>query len=103
MRKMLEMKRAFMIVVAVAIALSVAGCNRRRPPVAAPQPPPSVTAPPPATVTPPPIAPPQRVEDPLPVPPQPLADDSIANRSLRSEEHTSELQSLAYLVCRLLL
>src|SRR2546425_2316931 len=26
-----------------------------------------------------------------------------ANRDLRSEEHTSELQSLAYLVCRLLL
>src|SRR6266404_8761570 len=25
------------------------------------------------------------------------------NRGLRSEEHTSELQSLAYLVCRLLL
>src|SRR6185437_17178504 len=26
-----------------------------------------------------------------------------SNRSCRSEEHTSELQSLAYLVCRLLL
>src|SRR5687767_15566320 len=33
-----------------------------------------------------------------------LAGASGANRSLdRSEEHTSELQSLAYLVCRLLL
>src|SRR3989441_8618898 len=29
--------------------------------------------------------------------------DDIANAGLRSEEHTSELQSLAYLVCRLLL
>src|SRR2546423_10806866 len=28
---------------------------------------------------------------------------SAANNSTRSEEHTSELQSLAYLVCRLLL
>src|SRR2546425_6796606 len=28
---------------------------------------------------------------------------SIATEKLRSEEHTSELQSLAYLVCRLLL
>src|SRR5205823_11805082 len=28
---------------------------------------------------------------------------SSVNRSSRSEEHTSELQSLAYLVCRLLL
>src|SRR2546425_7998279 len=27
----------------------------------------------------------------------------LAARALRSEEHTSELQSLAYLVCRLLL
>src|SRR2546425_2341326 len=30
-------------------------------------------------------------------------DDSDHLTSLRSEEHTSELQSLAYLVCRLLL
>src|SRR5687767_15193580 len=29
--------------------------------------------------------------------------DAAAARSVRSEEHTSELQSLAYLVCRLLL
>src|SRR2546423_4052753 len=29
--------------------------------------------------------------------------DFIHGRDLRSEEHTSELQSLAYLVCRLLL
>src|SRR5205823_13568905 len=30
-------------------------------------------------------------------------DDALAQMSNRSEEHTSELQSLAYLVCRLLL
>src|SRR5687767_15728717 len=29
--------------------------------------------------------------------------DAIAEKDVRSEEHTSELQSLAYLVCRLLL
>ena len=29
--------------------------------------------------------------------------ESLANLNIRSEEHTSELQSLAYLVCRLLL
>src|SRR5687767_15802204 len=37
----------------------------------------------------------------------PAAPSSISSRSIRSptrsEEHTSELQSLAYLVCRLLL
>src|SRR2546425_9162060 len=32
-----------------------------------------------------------------------LAGDRVALGALRSEEHTSELQSLAYLVCRLLL
>src|SRR2546423_3014559 len=32
-----------------------------------------------------------------------LRDCPVAITSLRSEEHTSELQSLAYLVCRLLL
>src|SRR2546423_6293112 len=32
-----------------------------------------------------------------------VADDPTHGRSSRSEEHTSELQSLAYLVCRLLL
>src|SRR2546425_685696 len=35
-------------------------------------------------------------------PPEGVPADSV-NESARSEEHTSELQSLAYLVCRLLL
>src|SRR5687767_15603016 len=34
---------------------------------------------------------------------QRAGDGADANRHTRSEEHTSELQSLAYLVCRLLL
>src|SRR5687767_15770503 len=34
---------------------------------------------------------------------QPVRQPRDARRSGRSEEHTSELQSLAYLVCRLLL
>src|SRR2546425_2947443 len=37
--------------------------------------------------------------DPLP----PLALERLRRGARRSEEHTSELQSLAYLVCRLLL
>src|SRR2546425_8914449 len=32
-----------------------------------------------------------------------LGEDETLQSSVRSEEHTSELQSLAYLVCRLLL
>src|SRR5205823_12358285 len=34
---------------------------------------------------------------------QPVKSNSELRNSIRSEEHTSELQSLAYLVCRLLL
>src|SRR2546423_9697378 len=34
---------------------------------------------------------------------EPAIETSIHTRTTRSEEHTSELQSLAYLVCRLLL
>src|SRR5205823_15000226 len=39
----------------------------------------------------------------LPGPPQAGRRHAAAHARLRSEEHTSELQSLAYLVCRLLL
>src|SRR5687767_15755227 len=39
----------------------------------------------------------------FPVPPNALRVASPDGRNVRSEEHTSELQSLAYLVCRLLL
>src|SRR5687767_15298154 len=37
------------------------------------------------------------------VPPRPWQAEPVPDRTRRSEEHTSELQSLAYLVCRLLL
>lgn len=67
-------------VVLVVLSMTVAACSRRQPPIAAPAPPPVAT--PPAVTTPPPAPPPQRVEEALPVPPQPLSEDSIANRSL---------------------
>src|SRR2546423_4160730 len=38
-----------------------------------------------------------------PVPPQLVQPVEVEQAGVRSEEHTSELQSLAYLVCRLLL
>src|SRR3712207_7164404 len=43
--------------------------------------------------------------DPSPPPPDPLLDGrpSLPHPAPRSEEHTSELQSRQYLVCRLLL
>src|SRR2546425_6698424 len=42
-----------------------------------------------------------QMANPSPVPARSLV--RVRARDLRSEEHTSELQSLAYLVCRLLL
>src|SRR2546425_2958127 len=41
--------------------------------------------------------------DVLPVPSESRASRRVLDSAPRSEEHTSELQSLAYLVCRLLL
>ena len=67
-------------VVLVALSMTAGACSRRQPPVVAPAPAPAAT--PPAVTTPPPAPPPQRVEEALPVPPQPLSEDSIANRSL---------------------
>jgi peptidoglycan-associated lipoprotein len=64
----------------ILICTAVAACGRRQPPIAAPAPPPATA--PPAVTTPPPGPPPQRVEDALPVPPQPISEDAIANRSL---------------------
>ena len=64
----------------VLLSLVASACGRRQAPVTNPAPPPAV-APPGVTAAPPP-PPPQRVEESLPVPPLPIAEDSIANRSL---------------------
>src|SRR2546425_5927049 len=40
---------------------------------------------------------------PFPIPPNAPIEGGASSNGDRSEEHTSELQSLAYLVCRLLL
>ena len=70
--------RAYLALV-IAISLALAGCSRRQPPVAQPAPPPA--AGPPATAAAPP-PPPERVEEALPVPAEPVAEDSIGGRSL---------------------
>ena len=70
--------RAYLALV-IAISLAVAGCSRRQPPVAQPAPPPAA-APPATAAAPPP--PPVRVEEALPVPAEPVAEDSIGGRSL---------------------
>jgi peptidoglycan-associated lipoprotein len=69
----------------------VAGCARRQPPVARPLPP-VTTAPPAVSTAPPAPRPSERLEEPLPVPAEPLAEDSIANRSLDDLNRQSPLK-----------
>ena len=76
------MRRLRTIGVIVVLISVAAGCARKpQPPVVTPPTPPTIATPP-AVTTPPPAPPPQRVEEALPVPPEPLSEDSIANRSL---------------------
>ena len=57
----------------------VSGCAKKAAPVVQPAPPPVAAAP---AVAPAPPPPPQRVEERLPVPPQPVSEDEISSRSL---------------------
>jgi peptidoglycan-associated lipoprotein len=85
----------FFVALVVLLAV-VSGCNRRRPPVAAPTAPPPVAAPPAITPAPPGPAP-QRVDETLPVPQQPaLGEDAIANRSLDELNRDSPLQPVFF-------
>ena len=83
-------------VVLMLIAVLVAtGCNRRKPVTPQPAPAPGqTTQPPPVTKVPP--APPTRVDDALPVPPQPLAEDAVANRSLDDLNRDSPLRPVYF-------
>jgi peptidoglycan-associated lipoprotein len=64
----------------VLLGVATAGCSRRLPPVARPAPPP--TAPPPAVTVPAVPPAPSRVEEALPVPPEPIVEDAITTRSI---------------------
>src|SRR5262245_20540298 len=85
------------VVVVLVAALIGTGCGKKKAAVPKPTPPPAATTPgpePPAVPTPPP--PPQRVDDALPVPPQPLADDAVANRSLDELNRDSPLKPVFF-------
>jgi len=85
----------FFVAMVVLLTL-VSGCNRRRPPVAAPTAPPPAAAPPAIAPAPPGPAP-QRVDETLPVPQQPaLGEDAIANRSLDELNRDSPLQPVFF-------
>jgi len=80
----------------LALLVAVSACNRRPTPVLAPAPPP--VAAPPSITTAPPAAPPTRIDDALPVPPQPLADDGISNRTLDDLNRNSPLKPVFFAV-----
>jgi peptidoglycan-associated lipoprotein len=83
------MKRAIVAAVAaVAVMILVGACAKKPVATPLPAPPPTASAPP---VRPAPPAP-ERVEESLPVPQQPLAEDSIANRSLDDLNRESPLK-----------
>ena len=77
------------VVVLAVLSVAVTACGRRQAPVASPATPASV---PPAAAAPAPLAPPQRVEDALPVPPEPLPEDRIVDRSLDDLNRDSPLR-----------
>jgi peptidoglycan-associated lipoprotein len=84
------MRRVSLVVTTVVLIVSMTACGKKQAPIIQP-PPPATSAPPPATTTPP-QRPPQRVEESLPVPQQPLQEDAIANRSLDDLNRDSPLK-----------
>jgi peptidoglycan-associated lipoprotein len=76
---MLRLRTVGVVLVLISMA---AACGRKPQPPVVTVPTPPTIAPPPAVTTPPPAPPPQKVEEALPVPPEPLSEDAIANRSL---------------------
>jgi peptidoglycan-associated lipoprotein len=86
-RVQVHVRFAVQVLLFVALAVFATACAKKQPAVTAAPPPVSV---PPAASTP--AAPPQRVDDALPVPAQPLAEDAIGNRSLDDLNRDSPLR-----------
>lgn len=92
------MTRRFSVVVTslmLAGLVIVAGCSKKKPPIARPTSPPPSTAP---TTGERPPAPPEPVVEPQPVPPEPTVEssDTLANRSLDEINKQSPLQPVFY-------
>src|SRR5688500_67665 len=85
-------------IVLLVVLVAVSACNKKQTPVLAPVAPPPVTAPPSITIAKPPAPPPTRVDDALPIPPQPIADDGITNRTLDDLNRNSPLKPVFFAV-----
>jgi peptidoglycan-associated lipoprotein len=83
-----------LITCAVLVMLVIAGCAKKKPPVARPMPPPSATAGTGTPTAPPP--PPRPIAEPVVVPPEPLRDDAIGSKSLDDLNRESPLSPVFY-------
>ena len=83
-----------LVMAAVALAMVVGACGKKKPPVARPMPPPGATAT--STAPTPPPAPPRPVAEPVPVPPEPMREDSVGSRSLDDLNRESPLKPVFY-------
>ena len=81
------------VLLAVLLTVGIGACSKKTPPVARPMPPSSAT-----TNTPPPSPPPppSPVAEPVPVPPEPLAEDTIGSKSLDDLNRDSPLKPLFF-------
>jgi peptidoglycan-associated lipoprotein len=85
--------RRVAILLLLLVTVTAGACGKKKPPIARPIPPPPSTGS--TTVTPPP-EPPAPAAEPTTVPPQPVAEDSIAAGSIDDINRNSPLQPLFY-------
>jgi peptidoglycan-associated lipoprotein len=80
-------------VLALLTTILIAACAKKQPPIARPMPPPAVSDTTGGAVPPP---PPQPVSEPVVVPPEPIAEDAIAGKSLDDLNRDSPLKPLFF-------
>ncbi|MCA1584045.1 MAG: peptidoglycan-associated lipoprotein Pal [Acidobacteria bacterium] len=82
-------RRASSLLIAALLTALIAGaCAKKQPPIARPMPPPATAGG--STAAPP--GPPEPVSEPVPVPPEPLADDAVGSRSVDDLNRDSPLK-----------
>ncbi len=88
----LQMRRRAMLLMMAAfvVALTAGACGKKVPPVAKPMPPPTVGG------APPPPQPPRPVDEPVPVPPEPIAEDAVGSKSLDDLNRDSPLKPVFF-------
>jgi peptidoglycan-associated lipoprotein len=84
-------RRALVTIATLVIAVTAGACAKKPAPVARPMPPP-----PSGTGAPPPPGPPQPVSEPVVVPPEPVAEDSIGSKSLDDLNRDSPLRPVYF-------